>query len=93
MTERERLIAHLEDENSELAKEVLLNESAIYEAERLLKTIDTDLINHPVFQDYTENIKASIEKIESENRQYRVQIYKNNFEIKYLNEDGESGTN
>jgi hypothetical protein len=50
--ENKEKIAELEDRNSELAKEVLLNESAIYEAETEIENLDTDLIRHPRIQQY-----------------------------------------
>ena len=44
MTARQRRIRELEGTNAEFAKEILLNEAAIYEVEKEIASIDTEFL-------------------------------------------------
>jgi uncharacterized protein YigA (DUF484 family) len=88
MSSQRHQIEELEQKNSELAKEILLNESAIYEAEREIANLDEDLLDHPVIADYIQRLNEHIAVISEKNRTYKVEIFKNNFEIKRLEDYG-----
>jgi len=47
---RKKRIDELEERNSELAKEILLNESAVYHVEKEIKAIDADISDHEHIQ-------------------------------------------
>lgn len=84
MNSKERRIKELESRNSELAKEILLNESSIYESEKEISELDKDLLGHPSIQQYINNLRLLIERIKNKNDLYKQEIYKNNLEIKKL---------
>jgi len=77
-------ITELESRNSELAKEILLNESAIYEAQSELNHVDPDIINHENIQSYFKHVELLIERLEAKNYLYKKEIYQNDLEIKRL---------
>jgi predicted RNase H-like nuclease (RuvC/YqgF family) len=80
-------IEALEERNSELAKEILLNEAAIYEAEKEINRIDTDIIDHPTIQNYINTLKMLIERLETKNTVYKNEIFENDVRIKKLSYD------
>jgi len=82
--EKKKLIAQLEERNSELAKEILLNESAVYEAENEINKVDTDLIDHPLIQVHINSLKLLIERIEIKNALYKREIFENDIRIKNI---------
>lgn len=53
----------LEERIKELSKEILLNESAIYETEKEISQIDADLIEHPKISEYVSKLKNLISVI------------------------------
>jgi len=61
-----------------------LNEAAIYEAEKELSTIDTDLIDHPTMQNYFNILNALIGRMNGKNSFYRNEIFENDSRIKKL---------
>jgi hypothetical protein len=77
-------ITELESRNSELAKEILLNESAIYEALSELNHVDPDIINHEKIRRYFKHVELLIERLEAKNYLYKKEIYQNDLEIKRL---------
>jgi len=87
MEDHEKRIAELEDKNSELAKEILLNESAVYETETQIDNLDTDLIRHPRIQQYISQLNLLIKRIKTKNNRYKKEIFQNEFEIKKLREN------
>ena len=89
MPNRER-IRELEDRNAELAKEILLNETAVYEAEKELGNIDEELFEHPRIQQYVNNLTLLIDRINDKNHAYKKEIYENELEIiKLRNEEND----
>ena len=87
MSDRQKRIDELEDRNSEHAKEILLNEVAIDEARRDIAAIDEDIIDHPSITDYCQHLCLLIDRLEQQNNTYRVDVFKNNWEIKRLEEN------
>ncbi len=85
--DKKRLVEQLEERNSELAKEILLNESAVYEAEKEINKIDTDLLDHPSIQNHVNSLKLLIERIEVKNGLYKKEIFENDIRIKKLSHD------
>lgn len=79
-------IRELESRNSELAKEILLNESAIFETEKEISEIDQDLLGHISIQHQINNLRLLIERIKNKNELYKKEIYSNDLEIKKLKE-------
>lgn len=77
----------LESRNSELAKEILLNESAIYEAEKEISNLDMDLIEHPKILEYVNQLKFLIGRLTEKNNFYKTEIFQNDLEIKKLLEN------
>ena len=71
----------LEERNGELAKEILLNETAIYETEKELAGIDDDLLSHPRMQRYIAELKSLITQILSKSEVYKREIYENELEL------------
>ncbi len=84
MTEKEKKIRELEDQNAEWAKEILLNETAIYETEKELSSIDTELLSDQRIQSNIQFLRLLIERIESKNEIYKEIIYNNDLEINRL---------
>ena len=87
MDDKEKRIAELEDRNSELAKEILLNESAVYEAETEIENLDTDLIGHPRIQQYVNQLNLLVKRLRTKNNRYKKEIFQNELEIKKLKKD------
>jgi len=87
MDDKEKRIAELEDRNSELAKEILLNESAVYEVETEIENLDTDLIGHPRIQQYVNQLNLLVKRLKTKNNRYKKEIFHNELEIKKLKED------
>lgn len=84
-------IKELENSNAELSKEILLNEAAIYEAEREIGEIDTELHQHPKIQKYVNNLQLLMEQINRKNQNYKNEIYENDLKISKLRkEDNEN---
>ena len=83
--ERKKLIAKLEDENSELAMEILLNDVAISDAEKEIKNIDSDIVEHPEIKQKVEILNSLIETLRMSNQDNKLKIFKNNFDINLLN--------
>lgn len=77
-------IAALEERNSELAKEILLNEAAVYEAEREIRSVEAALLTDVDIQKHIHNLSFLIERIELRNRLYREEIFENNLRINKL---------
>jgi hypothetical protein len=77
-------IAVLEERNSELAKEILLNEAAVYEAEREIRIVEAELLTDVDIQKHIHNLSFLIERIELRNRLYREEIFENNLRINKL---------
>lgn len=88
MNEKENRIKKLEDRNGELAKEILLNESAVYQTEIEINNLDIDLIGHPKIQQYVNQLKLLVERLKAKNKLYKQEIFKNELVIKKLREDG-----
>jgi hypothetical protein len=84
MNDKEKRIKELESRNSELAKEILLNESAIFETEKEISELDQDLLGHPSIQQQINNLRLLIERIKNKNELYKNEIYSNDLEIKKL---------
>ncbi|MEK6782997.1 MAG: hypothetical protein AABY93_14960 [Bacteroidota bacterium] len=57
MASHERQIQKIEERNGELAKEILLNESAIYETEKEIGKIDEDILDHPAIHNYIQKFE------------------------------------
>jgi len=87
MDDKEKRISELEDRNSELAKEILLNESAVYEVETEIENLDTDLIGHPRIQQYVNQLSLLVKRLKTKNNRYKKEIFQNELEIKKLKED------
>lgn len=87
MNSKKEKIESLENRNAELSKEILLNEVAIYEAEKELNNIDEDIIEHDKIQGYIKQMTLLVERLNSQNRGYKVEIFENNYEIKKLKEN------
>jgi hypothetical protein len=87
MTERERQIQQIEERIGELAKEILLNESAVYETEKEIGLIDEDILDHPAIINYVQSLKILIEKITKKNELYKAEIFENELKIKQLKGD------
>ncbi len=83
MSTRDR-IKELQEQNSELFKEVLLNETAIDDAKRILTSIDIDFVGHPVIKKQALQIQTLIKSISWKNEIYKHDIYKNELEITKL---------
>jgi len=84
MKDKEKRIKELESRNSELAKEILLNESAIFETENEISELDQDLLGHTAIQQQINNLRLLIERIKNKNELYKNEIYSNDLEIKKL---------
>jgi hypothetical protein len=78
-------INELLDRNSELAKEILLNESLVYEAETEIDSIDKDIMGHSTIQQYLGQVTQLVERLKAKNNLYKKEIFKNDLEIKKLN--------
>jgi hypothetical protein len=84
MTGRERQIQKIEERTGELAKEILLNESAIYETEKEIGKIEEDILDHPLILNYIQSLKILIERITKKNELYKAEIFENELKIKQL---------
>lgn len=82
-------IKQLEDLNSSLAKEILLNESAVYEVEKELQSLDSDLFHHPAIQPQIDELRALILRLTNKNEVYKQEIYENDLEITKLKKEDE----
>ena len=80
----------LEEKNAELSKEILLNETAVYEVEKELLNIDKDIIEHPEIQTYVSSLQGLSGKIKVKNEIYKREIYENNIKISNLEEGNEN---
>ena len=60
MNDKEKRIKDLELRNSELAMEILLNESAIFETEKEISELDQDLLGHTSIQQQINNLRLLI---------------------------------
>ena len=87
MSDSQKRVIELEERNSEHAKEILLNEVAIDEARREIAAIDEDIIDHPSIADYCQQLYLLIDRLEQQNNRHRVGVFKNNWEIKRLEEN------
>lgn len=87
MSSKKRRINQLEDRNSELAKEILLNEAAIYQSEKEIDNIDADIIDHEHIQKYISQIRVLVERLTNKNEIYKKEIFENELLIKKLKED------
>lgn len=87
MSTKKEKIEALENRNAELSKEILLNEVAIYEAEKELNHLDEDIIEHEKIQAYIQQMTFLIDRLNAQNRLYKVEIFENNYEIKKLKEN------
>lgn len=85
--DKAKIIEMLEERNSELAKEILLNEAAVYEAEKELNKIDSDLLNSQLVQNHIRSLKFWIERIETRNTIYKKEIFENDLHIKRLSHE------
>ncbi len=84
-------IEKLENNNAELAKEILLNEAAIFESEKEMSEIETQLLEHPKIQQYINNLRLLVERIKLKNQLYKEEIFQNDLEIaKLRKEDNEN---
>ncbi len=90
MSKRSNLVNELEERNSELAKEILLNESAIYEAQKEMADLDNDLLDHPSILNYINTLRLLIERIEKRNDLYKTEIFDNELRIQKLKKDGKN---
>jgi hypothetical protein len=90
MSKRSSLVNELEERNSELAKEILLNESAIYEAQKEMADLDNDLLDHPSILNYINTLRLLIERIEKRNDLYKTEIFDNELRIQKLKKDGKN---
>jgi hypothetical protein len=88
VSKRSNLVNELEERNSELAKEILLNESAIYEAQKEMADLDNDLLDHPSILNYINTLRLLIERIEKRNDLYKTEIFDNELRIQKLKKDG-----
>ena len=89
MTERERRIKGLENKNAEFAKEILLNESAIYEVEKEISAISSEFLIEREIQVHVQLLRLIMERLEAKNVLHRKNIYQNNFEIKSLENESD----
>ena len=80
----------LEEKNTELSKEILLNETAVYEVEKKFLNIDKDIIEHPEIQAYVNSLQDLLRKIKFKNEIYKKEIYENNIKISNLEEGNEN---
>lgn len=87
MAGRERQIQKIEERIGELAKEILLNESAIYETEKEIGKIDEDILDHSIILNYIQSLKILIERITKRNELYKSEIFENELKIKHLKGD------
>jgi flagellar biosynthesis/type III secretory pathway chaperone len=87
MSEREPQIQQIEERNSELAKEILLNESATYETEKEIAKIEEDILDHPVILNYIQSLKILIERISKKNEIYKAEIFENELKIRQIRGD------
>jgi hypothetical protein len=88
VSKRKELVLQLEEGNSELAKEILLNESAIYEAQKEMADLDNDLLDHPSILNYINTLRLLIERIEKRNDLYKTEIFDNELRIQKLKRHG-----
>ena len=89
MTNKEKRIAELEEMNGELYKEILLDEVAIFETEKLSAELDPDISDHPFLETRIQMMKDLVLSLENGIRNKKVDIFKNNFEInRLLGQDG-----
>jgi hypothetical protein len=84
MGNKQKRIQELESINSELAKEILLNESAVFEVEKEILEIDPDLKEHPEIKKQVNNLRMLIESIRNKSEIYKHEIFQNEPEIKRL---------
>lgn len=56
MSSRDKQIKELEERNGELAKEILLNESAVFETLKEIADLDSDILDHPKIQQYVNHL-------------------------------------
>ncbi len=80
-------IEKLENNNAELAKEILLNEAAIFESEKEMSEIETQLLEHPKIQQYMNNLRLLVERIKLKNQLYKDEIFQNDLEIAKLRKE------
>ncbi|MEQ8881679.1 MAG: hypothetical protein RLQ12_18685 [Cyclobacteriaceae bacterium] len=80
-------IEKLENNNAELAKEILLNEAAIYETEKEMSEIETQLLEHPKIQQYVNNLRLLVDRIKLKNQLYKNEIFQNDLEIAKLRKE------
>ena len=80
-------IEKLENNNAELAKEILLNEAAIFESEKEMSEIETQLLEHPKIQQYINNLRLLVERIKLKNQLYKDEIFQNDLEIAKLRKE------
>ncbi|MEQ8553818.1 MAG: hypothetical protein RIC06_03840 [Cyclobacteriaceae bacterium] len=73
-------IEKLENNNAELAKEILLNEAAIYETEKEMSEIETQLLEHPKIQQYVNNLRLLVDRIKLKNQLYKNERFQNDLE-------------
>jgi hypothetical protein len=90
MGTRSSLVNELEERNSELAKEILLSESAIYEAQKEMADLGNDLLDHPSILHYINTLRLLIERIEKRNDLYKTEIFDNELRIQKLKKDGKN---
>lgn len=77
-------VSRLEDRNAELAKEILLNESAIYEAESEIDRMDEDVLDHPQIAQSIAYLNLLIARLQEKNEIYKKEIFNNELEINRL---------
>ena len=88
MEDKNSKIERLENEAAEYAKEILLNEVAIQDAQRMIAEIEAENWETvPEFLEKIEELQAIIRKLHLQNNQYKVEVFKKEFEIKKLNEE------
>ena len=80
-------IDYLEERNSELAKEILLNEVAIYEVEKEFSKLKGFLTDSTTVQKQIGQAKLLIEIIEAKNLIYKNEIFENEVRIKNLSDE------
>lgn len=81
---RQKQIDDLEERNLELAKEILLNESAIFYVEKEIQKLEKEIVGHEHFAQRLEEIRKVILRMEKENEVYKSEIIQNDLKIKAL---------
>jgi len=81
---RQSQIDELEERNLELAKEILLNESAIFHVDKEIKKLEKEIIEHEHFAQRLEEIRKAMSKLEKANEVYKSEIIQNDLKIKSL---------